>query len=86
MANTNQIFWTNGISTTATFTGYPGGDKSDMTTKVYELAAGFVGVVSTRIDGQDIPVADTRPYKTYAKAERAASKLALDIVKNGVSL
>lgn len=83
---------TNGINTyyttweaPFTFTMEPPKKEKLMNTRVYRLAAGFIGVVTMTIDNDDVPVADTAPYKTYAKAEKAVKKLAIDVVKNGVS-
>ena len=81
--------WTPGDSNTITFNttwGVPNKERDNaMTTKISELAAGWVGTVFTHVDGKAIAVADTRPCKSYEAAERKARKLALSIVKNGYS-
>jgi hypothetical protein len=56
-----------------------------MKTKIVEQAAGFVGTVLVVVDGTEIPVADTKAFKKYEKAARAVNKLAVDVVKNGVT-
>jgi len=59
--------------------------KDSMRTRIAEQAAGFVGTVLVTIDGLEVPIADTKPYKTYEKAEKAVKALAVDVVKNGAS-
>jgi hypothetical protein len=73
------------FNTTTSNVTYAPNQGDNMKTKVVEQAAGFVGTVLAVVDGRDVPVADTKPYKTREKAQKAVSALAVDVVKNGVS-
>jgi hypothetical protein len=72
-------------TTNTTSTAYLPKGKDNMKTKIVEQAAGFVGTVLVVVDGTEIPVADTKAFKTHEKAVKAVNKLAVDVVKNGVS-
>jgi hypothetical protein len=90
MAVNSNIFYSNGPdlinggSVTFTYNINMDGDISDMTTSVYRLAAGYVGVVITKIDGSSVPLADTKPRKTEEDARKAAKKLAEKIARRGL--
>lgn len=66
------------FNSTTTNTAYPPKKgNSNMNTKVVEQAAGFVGTVFVTVDGTEVPVADTKPFKNYAKAAKAVTALAV---------
>ena len=56
-------------------------EDSGMETRVREMASGFVGTVFTKVDGELVPVADTKPFKSAEKAKAAVKKLAVAIAK-----
>jgi hypothetical protein len=87
--NSNTFYYTgpgviNDGPITFTYNINMDGDISDMTTSVYRLAAGYVGVVITKIDGSNVPLADTKPRKTEEDARKAAKKLAEKIARRGL--
>jgi hypothetical protein len=83
MANT---YFANTTSSTNININYASGGwvlpkEDDMKTKVVEQAAGFVGTVLVSVNGNDVPVADTKAYKTKEKAEKAVQRLAIEHAK-----
>jgi hypothetical protein len=73
----NQLF----TNKTTNMTVNARANGGNMHTRVVEQAVGFVGTVSVSVDGTEVPVADTKPYKTYDKAYKAVRALAVKHAK-----